>query len=130
MKSTILLATLTALIATSSFAEAAPNQHPVAWEQVKNKDAYYWKFYSAPAGTDLRTIKPKYHKCHVAHPAQKDYMFQRTFEHNKEFEFQQFKENSISVNCIDCSPPSLGNYYLTKITDYITCSMYEDTPIE
>lgn len=105
-------------------------EKPVCWESFQGKDAYSWKIYSVPKGTDLRTIKPKYYVCRAAFPDQKEEMFQKTFVGNDQFEFQQFDTESIGVNCIDCTKPMLGNYYQTKISDYIQCEKYEDTRID
>ncbi|CDR88410.1 uncharacterized protein SPSC_04237 [Sporisorium scitamineum] len=121
---------LAALFAASSVTAAAEcADKPVPWNQVSNKDATKWAFYSQPAGTDLRTVKPKYHMCDVTNPAGKDSVF-ATFDGNKDFEFQPLENSIMGVNCINCAPPMLGNYYLTKIDGYITCHMYEEQPIE
>ncbi|SPO26677.1 related to conserved hypothetical Ustilaginaceae-specific protein [Ustilago trichophora] len=130
-----LAALLILLVPVVAGIEAPPSgyacaEFPVPWEQFQGKDAYSWKIYSAPSGTDLRTIKPKYYDCRAAFPDNKDEMFQRTFVNNNQFEFQRFDSVSIGVNCIDCTEPMLGNYFETKITDYIQCGMYEDTRLD
>lgn len=102
---------------------------PVPWEKIHNKNAYYWKIYSEPRGTDLSKAKPKYHKCHVFPDNQKAVLHQ-TFEHNSHFEFQQLRHNLIAVNCIDCSEPSLGNVFSNKISEDITCKFYKKTPLK
>ncbi|CBQ73597.1 conserved hypothetical Ustilaginaceae-specific protein [Sporisorium reilianum SRZ2] len=129
MKLLTLSLALTTLVAAASTTAAAECDKPVAWDQVANKDATLWAFYSQPQGTDLRTVKPKYHECSVTNPAGKDSVF-ATFEGNKDFEFQPVQDGVLGANCIDCTPQMLGNYYLVKIDAYIECKMYEDTPIE
>lgn len=130
MRTALLVALLFAPFALSARTKPFTcTEKPVPWESVKNKDAYTWKLYSAPRGTDLRNIKPKYHRCSVRFPTNRNEIFKTTFEHNTDFEFQTFDTESIGANCIDCLPTILGNYYSTKISNYITCDMYEDTPI-
>lgn len=122
---------LAAHVATAAVSQAAQCAiKPITWESVSDKPSYYyWKLYSAPAGTDLRGVKPKYHRCTVTTPSNAEDTFKRTFEGNKMFEFQPLDTESIGVNCIECTPQMLGNYYETKISNYITCSMYDDLPI-
>ncbi|KAJ1018942.1 hypothetical protein NDA16_004745 [Ustilago loliicola] len=121
--------TLAAVVAGAAFTEAAQVQQPVPWSQIHHKKAKYWKFYSQSRGTDLRTVKPTYHKCKAKFPSNRDYVFSHVFAHNADFEFQQFDDNHVGANCINCSPQVMGNYYQTKIGAYIQCKAYGDVDI-
>ncbi|KAJ9479676.1 tRNA-methyltransferase [Pseudozyma hubeiensis] len=122
-----------AIVAAASITSATPTHpketKPVPWAQEVNQDATKWALYSARKGTDLNTVKPKYSECTVTNPSQKEYVISHTFVNNSEFEFQNLEDDVLGANCIDCSPQMLGNYYLTKISGYLTCKMYEDKPV-
>ncbi|KAJ1023868.1 hypothetical protein NDA13_004702 [Ustilago tritici] len=129
MKLITILIALSCIVAGALLTEAAQVQKPVPWARIHHKKAKYWKFYSQPRGTDLRTVTPTYHKCKAKFPENRDYVFSNVFVGNRDFEFQQFDANHIGVNCINCSPQIMGYYYSTKISNYIQCKAYEDVDI-
>lgn len=113
-------------LAAASAVTAECTDKPVPWSQVDNKNAMHWALYSQPQGTDLRNVKPEYHDCSAVNPRGADVAF-AAFG-GKDFEFQLLPDGTMGVNCIDCTPQMLGNYYLTRIGDYIECKMYEGSP--
>ncbi|SPO26678.1 uncharacterized protein UTRI_03970_B [Ustilago trichophora] len=117
MKLTTLLVALATVFAGAALTEGAAvvMLKPGAFSQVDYEHAKHWKIYAENAGTDLATAQSTYSHCAINVAGKSKKALFKYLKQVKGFEFQQITKHTIGINCIDCSPQTLGWFMMNKL---------------
>lgn len=116
------------VLAGALLTEAAAIDHAGPWSTIHPKSAMkHFRIYAEPAGANLRLAKPVYDKCRTYSPLGRETTF-KFFATYDGVQFQKLGPHTLGVNCIDCSPPKLGNIYQTEI--YLNCEIQDQRPAD
>lgn len=123
MKFTTVFFALAAIVAGTATTEAAPADHAGPWSRIHHKNEItHFRIYTEPRHANLRLTKPVMDKCVIYMPRNKEREYSY-FEKQTFLEFQRLGPHTVGINCPNCLPTELGNFYTTKLGAAIECAI-------